>query len=882
MNTHATRFGRTALIVAALAAVPGRGAAQQAQTSTIEVGPSDVSDGSFKAGEYNGLERQGANAIGNVDLRGGTAGYNSTGLLRWRVKGNDLGLETRSLTAEAAAQGRFRVSVGYDELRRNRSDTFQSPYDGAGGNVLTLPSSWIVPTVAGSSTTSTAVNLTSARGLFAPIGNAAYLNAATNSTTMGALLTPTSAQIAQVLAAATADVPLFRNVDVFTKRRRFDAALSYNFDTKWGVDASFRPEHKDGLKPMGTVSRNTGADMSTIIPDVVDADHNQVNMLLHYTGAKTFAQAGYYASMFRNNVPFMSWQNWATPTGVVNTISSAPGNDFSQITATAGATLTPRTKIVANGSYGRSTQNDAFLVDPTTPVVPVSSLNGLVVTTAFSAKLTAAPVRKLNVAAGYRYDDRDNRTAVNIYQYGDAGEAVAANANFAAGPGNPLGAVLAQNANANRPYSRRLNQVTADADYALMKGEWIRTTYEFEKIDRACPGSWIDCADADTTREHTFRAEWRAFTAGEFSARVNYAYSSRRAPNYNENAFLALVPYAGVSPAAAIGGATALSFMAGNGWTGWGPAAGYAATTGNSNVFFPSNNALANAMYANNNRISELPGMRRYYVADRDRNKVRTLLTWQASDALSLQGGVDLNRDLYPNSTYGVQRSRGVAANVDGTYALADDLSVNASYTYENLRSLTAGNSYTANSNAAAPANGQPGVVGLAGNFCDAFTTLQERNNSNKLDPCLNWSANMADVVNTVAFGLRKRAGKIDLAGQLLLSRARWDNAVAGGNWANNILDGPGASPTTIAAFFIQATPVPTVTTNNGELRLSGTLALDKLQAIRVGYSYLRMTSNDFIYEGMQIGSVSAVLPTNEQPFKYSVSVVGLSYVLTF
>ena len=50
---------------------------------------------------------------------------------------------------------------------------------------------------------------------------------------------------------------------------------------------------------------------------------------------------------------------------------------------------------------------------------------------------------------------------------------------------------------------------------------------------------------------------------------------------------------------------------------------GYGATTGNMNTFFPSNNALANAMYANNNRISELPGMRRYYVADRNRNKIR-------------------------------------------------------------------------------------------------------------------------------------------------------------------------------------------------------------------------------------------------------------------
>ncbi len=177
-------------------------------------------------------------------------------------------------------------------------------------------------------------------------------------------------------------------------------------------------------------------------------------------------------------------------------------------------------------------------------------------------------------------------------------------------------------------------------------------------------------------------------TLGEkVTARVGYAYSARRAPDYNENAFLALVPYANVSPAAATGGATALSFMQANGWNGWGPAAGFAVTTGNMNLFFPSNNALANAMYANNNRISELPGMRRYYVADRNRDKLRALLSWQATEQLSFQGGLDLNKDRYPGSTYGVQDAKNWAVNVDGTYALGDATSVNVCYTYENFSS---------------------------------------------------------------------------------------------------------------------------------------------------------------------------------------------------
>jgi MtrB/PioB family decaheme-associated outer membrane protein len=882
---------RGALIAMALAAYTGHAVAQSGQeltkpTSTTEIGAGAVSDGSYKAGEYNGLEKKGGFGIGNIDWRGGAA-FDSDSALRWRIKGIDLGLQTRSLYGEVGAQGKFRLNFGFDELRRNRSDSYQTPYNGAGSNTLTLPGTWLVPTVTGSSSSNTAVNNVSARGLVKTFGDAPYISTATNSTTMGALLTPTAAQRAQVDAAADADLASFHNVNLSTTRTRYDLGLAYSFNPNWSVDASFRPEHKDGLKPMGTVSRNTGGDISTVIPDVIDNDHNQINMSLNFRRARGFGQVGYYGSFFKNNVPFMSWQNWATGpagTGTLDTMSSTPGNDFNQFNVTGGVNLSSTTKLVANGSYARNTQNDAFLTDATTALVPVSSLNGLVVSTAFNVKFTAKPAKKVNLAAAYKFDDRDNRTSVHIFQYADAGEAPSANANFPAGPNNPLGAVLAQNANANRPYSRKLNQVTLDADYAVAKGQWIKGAYEFQKIDRQCNGSWISCADAPTTNDNILRAEWRANVREDLTARVGYEYAARRAPDYNENAFLALVPYANVSLAAATGGATALSFMNANGWNGWGPAAGYAATTGNMQVFFPNNNALAKAVYANNNLISELPGMRRYFVADRNRDKVRSSLDWQATDELSLHGGLDYNTDNYPHSTYGVQDARGWAVNLDGTYALGDDLSLNAFYTYEDQRSITAGNTYTANSNVAAITNGQPGVVGLSGNSCDGYTTLQQRNNNNKLDPCLNWSADMLDKVHTLGFGLRKKANALDLTGNLILTRARSDNNVSGGNWANNILDGPGAAPTTIAAWFISASPLPTVTTDTAEVRLNGKYTIDKRQSVRVAYSFLRMKASDWVYDGMQIGAgtIAGVLPSNEQGFNYTVNVVGVSYILSF
>jgi MtrB/PioB family decaheme-associated outer membrane protein len=889
MNVHPKEFISVVLMlmagVAPSAAQDNTGTANTGlPLKTVEVGAGGVGTSSYKAGEYNGLQNQGGFLPGSIDFRGGSRDGKNGGV-QWRVKGYDLGLETRRVTGEVDVQSRFRVTLGYDALRRNRSDTYQTPFSGAGTNVLTLPGTWLVPTVAGSSGTNTAVNTVSARGLDPRIGGAPYVSTTTNST-MGSLLVPTAAQMALIDAAAVADNPLFHTVDLSTKRTRFDAALNYSFTPRVDFTVDFFPEHKAGLKPMGTVSRNTGADISAIIPDVIDTETNQINMSANYKGAKAFVQAGYYGSFFRNGVPFMSWQNWATSTGTVNTISSTPDNDYHQASATGSYSFSRTTKLVVFGSYARNTQNARFFTNPTTPVVPVSSLNGLVVTSALNAKFTTRITRKLALATAYKFDDRDNRTPIHIFQYADAEESPVANPNFVAGPNNPLGAVVAQNANANRPYSRRLNLATIDSDYALAKGQWVKGGLDVERINRECHGAWISCADAAITNESSFRGEWRMEAGSDINARVGYTYSIRRTPDYNENAFLALVPYAGVVPASATDGVSALSFMTANGWNGWGPAAGFAPTAGNQNLFFPSNNALANALYANNNRISELAGMRRYYVADRNRNKLRTLVGWQPTDPLSLEAGVDLTNDHYPTSTYGLQDANGWNLNLDGTYLVRANWSATIFYTYEDQRSISEGNSYTANSNTATITNGQPGAVGLFGNSCDGYSTLQQRNNNNKLDPCLNWSANRLDTVHTMGGGLNGRllSSRITVGGDLIFSRARWDDLVSGGNWANNILNGPGAAPTTVAAYFIQASNFPTVSVDSHEMRFDVRYAVDARQSIRVAYSHIHMDNADPMYEGMQIGAgtPSGVLPSLEQSFNHDVSVLGVSYVMRF
>jgi MtrB/PioB family decaheme-associated outer membrane protein len=837
-------------------------------TSSAEIGVGDVSRSSAKFGEYNGLNKQGPYGIGNFDLRGGGA-YDSNDPTRWRFTGTDLGLETRDLSAEYGYQGRFRLNFGYDELPRNRSDTYQTPYNGAGTSTLTLPSNWIKPVVPQVSGTNT-----NFRALDPTAGNGSTINAA------GVVTPPTAAQLNQLNAIRAADLPDFHNVDLSTKRTRIDGGFKYNFDRQWVFDFSVRHEHKDGAKPMGFLNLSPTGNLSAILPDLIDQDTNQFNVGLNYRGDRSFTQIAYYGSVFKNNVGSMTWENFAAP-GTFSTMSSAPSNQFHQLSLTEGYDFSRTTRLVANGSYARNTQNDQFLNNPVDiPLgLPRSSLDGLVISKALNLRLTTKASNDLNITTNYKYDDRENRTPISTYMFYDAGEAKTGASPFNAALGLPAG-TLGSNINIynNRPYSKTLNQFNLDGDYRLTKSQWLKAGWDWQKIDRACPGSWINCADAPETKENTLRAEWRA-NVEDLSGKIGYAYSQRKV-NYDENAWLSLVPMANVVPTGAT--QSVYSTMVQNGIGGFGFPGPYNPLTGNLQVFYPNNSALQQQFYGSRNDIHELPGMMRFNMADRNRDKLRTSVNWQANEKLSYQAGLDLNRDDYTNSAFGLKGAKNWALNLDGAYTVSEALTANVYFTHEDQRSNSAGASYTAGplSNTAFVGNAaDTSVVG------GCFSTVADKNMNAKVDPCLNWTADMHDKVDTLGFGLRHKglmSNKLDLGGDLIYTRARTDISMTGGTYANNPFALAGAPAPVPGAFFIPAQNLPTVTTTSIELRLNSQYKLDKMSSLRLSYLYGYLKTSDFAYDGMQFGSITTVTPTNEQAPKYAVNVFGVSYVMIF
>jgi hypothetical protein len=314
---------------------------------------------------------------------------------------------------------------------------------------------------------------------------------------------------------------------------------------------------------------------------------------------------------------------------------------------------------------------------------------------------------------------------------------------------------------------------------------------------------------------------------------------------------------------------SAYGYMLQSGISGWGPVAGFPTTplTGNAAIFTPNNNIITQALYGSRDQLADNPALRRFNLADRDRSKVRSSLTWEASEKLSLQGSLDYNQDDYRNSLLGLRNARGWTANLDATYQVGNGLHFNAFYTFEDQRSQQSGWNYVANAAAGTPAP----IVG------GCFADTAQKNLNNKIDPCNAWDADSRDRAHTAGLTFRQGdllGGKLDISGDLVYSRATTDIAMRGGNYANNLA--------ATGLIYIKASDLPTVKSESISLRLSGLYALNRQSAVRLVLMYKRLKSADFAYDGTQFGTLTSDIPSIENAPNYSISAIGLSYLYRF
>jgi MtrB/PioB family decaheme-associated outer membrane protein len=589
-------------------------------SNTAEVGVKVMPKDSAKFGEYNGIDHSGAYLMGNFNFRGGDAykAYDGgSGVNRWEAYGIDLGTTSRELGGSVSNQGQWNIGIKYDELRHNISDTYQTPLQGdMGGNNFTMPAAFGVI-------------------------NTGYVESAASNKGTGA----------QALTQTQTD--LFHKVKVYTDRKNSSFTAGYTFDEQWGIKFDYNHLNQTGAKLMsastdaaaaasGPLSSTWGVEKILMLMNPTDYTTDTFNLALNWKGDKSFLTVGYYGSLFRDNNNALTFPNiYAAGTTLgttgnqgktgtafpINTLSTMPSNDFHQINLTGGSTLTSSTKLAGGFSYGRNTQDESYpfaMLKAATDTgatgsvavltggsPPQASLNGLVETYHADMKVTNQTNKDLTLSAGFKFNERDNQTASNTYNFIDLG-------------GKNRTAV-------NTPMSNRKTQVEIAGDYRIDPSNRLHLGYEYEQVER-----WCNNALANNTRG---------------VAPTGYVYTANscvQIPKSDENKVVAGYKLT-VNEA--------LNFNA-----------GYSYAKRNSDI----NSSFYNPMQSINEGF-ENPGYIAFFDASRTEQLFKAGVNWQATEKLNFGLNGRYLDDQFNDSTLGVQQGNTWSTNLDATYSYSEN-----------------------------------------------------------------------------------------------------------------------------------------------------------------------------------------------------------------
>lgn len=607
-------------------------------TNSVEVGAGNTSADSAKFGEYNGLNKSGANLIGNFSIRGGDAYNQEGGINRWAIKGTDLGTTSREIRGSVSNQGQWDLGFSYDELRHNISDTYQTPLLGTmGGNSFTLPSNFGV------------VNTS----YIAPV---------------------TFKSGAQALTATQQS--LFQTVDVHSDRKNASFAAGYNFDRQWGLKFEYNRLEQSGAKLMsvstdaalvagapGSLANGLGGtwgiEKMLMVMNPTNYTTDTFNLATTWTGDKVHMTASYFGSFFRDGYNSLTFPNpfdgntSKSAAGIlpvtaaanaaamgsaasfpINTMSTAPSNDFHQLNLTGGYTISPATKLAGGVSYGRNTQNESYPYAMMQSAVstqtgtgltaipmggglpPQSSLDALVITTHADLKLTNQTSKDLVLGAGFKYNQRDNQSASNTYNFIDLGGK--------------------NRTSVNTPMSNSKTQMELAGDYRIDQNHRVHLGYEYEDVKRWCnnalanntqgvaPAGYVNstssCVQIPESRENKLVASYKLKAGEAVNFNVGYSYANRNAD---------------VNPS-----------------------------------FYNPMQALAEGY--------EATGYRAFFDASRTEQLVKAGINWQANDKLSVGLNARYLDDNYSDSPLGVQKGNSWGTNLDATYGYSENGAVSA------------------------------------------------------------------------------------------------------------------------------------------------------------------------------------------------------------
>ena len=736
----------------------------------FEIGALNVPSGSPKFGEYNGMAKSGVYGIGNFNVQGGNGHCQRGGALRWQITGKDLATTARSIGGTVGEQGKWTVGLDFDQLRHYTTTSYQTPYQGSlGGNTFLLPPSFGV------------INATAA----VPPNNQIPL---------------TAAQLAS-----------FRSINVYNQRKNATFNFGYNFNTEWSFKFDYKHLDMSGGKLISAPTEmtslagfNYGSERAEMLMNPTKSTTDNFTASINWVGNKAYASAEYYGSLYHDDYRGMSWSNpyvlggtatapdpaaGTLPAGgafPVNTMSTPPSNQLHQINLSGGYFFSPKTKLTGGLSFGVNTQNASFdgtYTPGSVPGLAAPSLSGRVLTKHADAKLTHQFTPALNLNVGFKYNERDNNTPVNTYQFVDI-------------INEPLSVTTA-------PMSNKREQVDAVLTYRIDKRQRLDFGYSYDHIDRWCRSALANNAQGNLTG---------SATAGYYTTA-----SCAQVPKSTDNSLnlgykLALFDRVSLN-------------------------AGYTHSDRDATV----NSSFYNPMQINAQGFENY-GWLAWFQGSRREDLLKAGVTWQMTEKFNVGLNGRYAKDDYYDTTLGVQKGNSGSFNLEADYVANENISFGAYLSWQRrARDLLTSSAH----NAMTPA------TTLWGN------TLTDRDTSIGL------------------YGKQKMKG----------GRLQFTEDISYGEGRTNYY-------TTLVQNIASATgnsgAPPDITSRLLQLRLIGSYAFSKASRLTFGYMYQRLRSNDYYYNGYQLGYAgndagrSSVMPSNQVSPNYSVNVVYLIYRYTF
>ncbi|MDH4286240.1 MAG: MtrB/PioB family decaheme-associated outer membrane protein [Gallionella sp.] len=761
------------------------------QSNQIELGVGSVSNGSYKFGDYrSGLQESGAYLIGNVQIRE----YDNASYLE--VNGRNLGMEgSRDYGFKLGELGNYGLSFEYSELSKLHSDSFMSPYNGMGTARLTAPAVWRIDTNAVTP------------GIQAPV-------AATNVTTT-------------MMADLAANMKKF---NVETRRKAAALGLTKQFDGGWDVTLNFKREVKDGTKLTGAPFQIAGHGNRGVLlaPEPINYTTDLLDTAVRYGDEKLHLQIGYHTSIFNNanrslvfDNLFYNPQSTVGGSTLTGQLGQMPDNQFHQINASGGYTLSEETRLNGNLSVGRMTQNETFLPYITTAGIlsapPVSSLDGRVDVKHADIKLGTKLTRDLNLVIGYKYDDRDNRTPVNQYFYMPADNNSAATYQNNAASGNRR---------TNTPLSKNQRLAYADLDYRFSAATRLKLGYDYDKVTHTN-------LPTDGDRESTIRTEVTHSFSDTASGGLAYARSDRKAGNYNGAASLASTYQVGYLASLCVDP----------------DGAGPLKNTFLYNGVVTDCTGTASATSTATNPFLDTPALRKYFLTNRKRDKLRAFSNIAADERLDLQFGASYYKERYPEAEtgFGLSKATGWTANFDANLAATEEITGLFFASYESYE--TSQNGHNGTSSATAP----------------AITTLDRQNNTAAFDP-LTGTVARTDRSLTMGVGFRVKAE---------------DSYEWGGNLTRTNTKGL-TDFKDIGSRLTTVLPVPDADSDLVRLELFGKYKLQEDVSLNLNYTYEKYESTDWAWDGQTYTSSTSFVGSGQTSPDYSVNVVNVSLAYLF